>query len=61
MSSGFFLQFCDTKKLAVIFNNISNLVEFTLLRKFPKKFQENEKELKKKPLHELQNFEYFLC
>jgi hypothetical protein len=61
MSSGVFLQFCDIKKLAVIFNNIANLVEFILLRKFPIFCQENEKKLKKKKtLHELQNFEYFL-
>jgi hypothetical protein len=63
MSSGFFLQFCDIKKLAVIFNNIANLVEFILSRKFPIFCQENEQNLmkkKKKTLHELQNFEYFL-
>jgi hypothetical protein len=48
MSSGFFLQFCDIKKLAVIFNNIANLVEFILSRKFPIFCQENEQNLMKK-------------
>jgi len=45
MSSSFFLQFCDIKKLVVIFNNIANLVKITLLRKFPIFCQEKEKEI----------------
>jgi hypothetical protein len=47
MSSGVFFQFCDIKKLAVIFNNIANLFEFILSRKFQFFCQENEKKLKK--------------
>jgi hypothetical protein len=48
MSSGVFFQFSDIKKLAVIFNNIANLFEFILSRKFQFFVKKNEKKLEKK-------------